>query len=124
MIKKLIHCSKYKQVIPKYKGYAVTQAQSLPGVEWSDAGLAKGKKFLFTRSGHPLEELSIETDSLISGKPAYEPIAVTYVFASKMDISSPNLSALGPEHPRCGQGYLRLFPWEVTKAIIERINEI
>jgi hypothetical protein len=103
MIKKLIHCSKYKQVIPKYKGYAVTQAQSSPGVEWSGADLAKAQKFLFTHSGHPLEELSIQTDSLISEKPAYEPIAVTYVFASKVDISSPDLSALGPEHPRCRQ---------------------
>ena len=103
MIKKLIHCSKYKQVIPRYKGYAVTQAQSFPGVEWSDADIAKAQKFLFTHSGQPSEELSIKTDSLISEKPAYEPIAVTYVFASKVDTSSPNLSAPGPEHPRRGQ---------------------
>jgi hypothetical protein len=85
MIKKLIRCSTCNQVIPNYEGYAVTQAQSLPGVEWSDADLVKAKEFLLTHSGHPLEELSVETDSLIGEKPAYEPIGVTYILASKED---------------------------------------
>jgi hypothetical protein len=85
MVKKLIRCSTCNQVIPNYEGYAVTQAQSLPGVEWSDADLVKAKEFLLTHSGHPLEELSVETDSLIGEKPAYEPIGVTYILASKGD---------------------------------------
>jgi hypothetical protein len=85
MIKKLIRCSTCNQVIPNYEGYAVTQAQSLLGVEWSGADLGKAKEFLLTHSGHPLEELSIEADSLISEKPAYEPIGVTYFLASKAD---------------------------------------
>jgi hypothetical protein len=85
MIKKLIRCSTCNQVTPNYEGYAVTQAQSLPGVEWSDADLAKAKEFLLTHSGHPLEELSVEMDSLISEKPAYEPIGVTYILAGNAD---------------------------------------
>ena len=82
MIKKLIRCSACNQVIPNYEGFEVAQDQSLPGVDWSDADLAKAKEFLRAHFGHPLEELSIETDSLISEKPAYEPIGVTYILAS------------------------------------------
>ncbi len=85
MIKKLIRCSKCNQAIPNYEGYAVAQAQSLPGVEWSDADLVKAKEFLLAHSGHPLEELSIETDPFISEKPAYEPMRETYILASKGD---------------------------------------
>jgi hypothetical protein len=79
MIKKLISCSACNQVILNYEGYGVTQAQSLPGVEWSKADLASAKEFLRTHSGHPLEELSVETDSCISEKPIYEPLRVTYI---------------------------------------------
>ena len=82
MIKKLIRCSKCNQVIPIYEGSSVAQDQSLPGVEWSNADLAKAKEFLRTHSGHLLEELSIESDSLTSEKPDYEPIRVTYILAS------------------------------------------
>jgi hypothetical protein len=85
MIKKLIRCSKCNQVIPNHEGYAVIHAQSFPGVEWSGADLAQAKEFLLTHSGHPLEELSIEADSLISEKPAHEPIGVTYFLAGKVD---------------------------------------
>jgi hypothetical protein len=82
MIKKLIRCSKCNQVIPKYEGFFVAKGQSLPGAEWSNADLAKAKDFLRTHSGHPLEELSIESESLTSEKPDYEPIRVTYILAS------------------------------------------
>ena len=85
MIKKLIRCTKCNQVIPNYEGYAVTQAQSLPGVEWSGADLAQAKEFLLAHSGHPLEELSIEMDVLTSEKPAYDPMGVTFILASKAD---------------------------------------
>ena len=82
MIKKLIRCSKCNQVIPNYEGSSVAKDQSLPGAEWSDADLTKAKEFLRTHSGHLLEELSIESDSLTSEKPDYEPIRVTYILAS------------------------------------------
>jgi hypothetical protein len=82
MIKKLIRCSTCNQVIPNFEGSSVAQDQSLPGVEWPNADLAKAKEFLRTHSGHPLEELSIESDSLTSEKPDYEPIRVTYILAS------------------------------------------
>jgi len=82
IIKKLIRCSTCNQVIPDYEGYGVTQDKSLPGVEWSNADLAKAQEFLRTHSGHTLEELSIESDSLTSEKPDYEPIRITYFLAS------------------------------------------
>jgi hypothetical protein len=85
MIKKFIRCSACNQVIPNYEGYAVTQAQSLPGVEWSGADLAQAKEFLIAHSGHPLEELIVETDALTSEKPAYDPIGVIFILASRGD---------------------------------------
>jgi hypothetical protein len=85
MIKKLIRCSACNQVIPNYEGYGVTQAQSLPGVEWSKVDLASAKEFLRTHSGHPLEELSVETDSCIIERPIHEPLRVTYILASNVD---------------------------------------
>ena len=85
MIKKLIRCSKCNQVIPNYEGYAIIQAQSLPGVDWSDADLAIAKDFLRTHSGHPLEVLTVEMESSVSEKPAYEPLGVTYILAGNAD---------------------------------------
>lgn len=85
MIKKLIRCTKCNQVIPNYEGYAVTQARCLPGVEWSGADLGHAKEFLLAHSGHPLEELSIEMEALSSKKPAYDPMGVTFILASKAD---------------------------------------
>ena len=85
MIKKLIRCSACNQVIPNYEGYILTQAQSLPGVKWSDADLAEAKEFLLKHSDHPLEQLSIETDSIIGEKPSYEPVGVTYILAGNAD---------------------------------------
>lgn len=81
MIKRLVRCSTCNQVIPNYEGSILTQTQSLPEVEWSGADFGEAKKFLRTHAGHPLEELAVETDSLISEKPAYEPIGAAYILA-------------------------------------------
>ncbi|MGA2956940.1 MAG: hypothetical protein ABSF48_14610, partial [Thermodesulfobacteriota bacterium] len=83
MIKNLIRCATCNQVIPNYGGYELTQAKSLPGVDWSNADLASAKEFLRTHSGHPLEELFVEADSCISEKPVYEPLGVIYILARK-----------------------------------------
>jgi hypothetical protein len=85
MIKQFIRCSKCNQVIPNYGGYAVTQARSLLGVEWSGADLARAKEFLLVHTGHPLEELSVEMDAIITEKSAYDPIGVTFILASRAD---------------------------------------
>jgi hypothetical protein len=81
MIKNLLHCTACNQVIPNYQGYELTQANSLPGVEWSEADLAGAKEFLRTHLGHKLEELAVEEDSWVSEKPSQEPLRVTYCYA-------------------------------------------
>jgi len=67
VIKKLIRCATCNQVIPDYSGYELARAQSLLGVEWSNADLAGAKKFLRTHFGHPLEELVVEEDEGLNG---------------------------------------------------------
>ena len=81
MIEKLICCTACDQVIPNYEGSELARAQSLPGVEWSNADLTHAKEFLRAHFGHPLEELVIEEDPCISERPSYEPVRVTYFFA-------------------------------------------
>ena len=83
MVKKLIRCAFCNQVIPNYSGDEL--AQSLSGIEWSDADLGSAKEFLRTHSGHPLEELSVEGDSCISEKPSFEPLGVAYFLAHNGD---------------------------------------
>ena len=43
MIKALIRCADCNQVFPDYKGYEVVRG-SIPGVEWSDADLVRGRR--------------------------------------------------------------------------------
>jgi hypothetical protein len=128
MIHKLIHCSTCNQVIPNYQGCAVTQAQSLSGLERSGADLAEAKEFLLTHSRHPLEELSIETDSLISEKPAYEPIGVTYILASnarrkflirrtRMALDQPALYAIIPGKVKLSNVSLRIQEYDLRRQI-------
>ncbi len=81
MVKKLIRCAVCNQVIPNYGGDELTQAQSLLGVEWSEADLRSAKEFLHAHSGHPLEELCVERDTSISEKPWLDPLRVTYFSA-------------------------------------------
>jgi len=83
MIKNLIVCTVCNQVIPNYQGYELTQANNLPGVEWSEADLASAKDFLRTHLGHKLEEISVEEGSWVSEKPSREPLRVSYGYAGK-----------------------------------------
>ena len=81
LIGKLIRCTACNQVIPNYGGSDLVRAQSLPEVEWSNAGLTNAKEFLRAHFGHALEKLVVEEDSCISAKPSYEPVRETYFFA-------------------------------------------
>lgn len=129
MIKKLIRCSACNQVIPNYEGYSVTQDQSLPGVDWSDADLAMAKEFLRAHSGHPLEELTVEKESSISEKPAYEPTGVTYILASnahrrkflirrtRMALDQPAFYAIIPGKLRISNVSLRIQEYDLRKQI-------
>jgi hypothetical protein len=85
MINKLIRCTACNQVIPNYQGYELIQAESLPGVEWSDADRASVREFLRTHFGHTMEELLVEEDSWVSEKPSYEPLRVSYCLAGNAD---------------------------------------
>ena len=69
------------RVIPNYEGSDFVRAESLPGVEWSNADLNNAKDFLRAHLGHALEEITVEENSCISDRPSYEPIRVTYFFA-------------------------------------------
>jgi hypothetical protein len=81
VIKNLIRCTVCNQVIPNYRRYELSQAERLPGVEWSKADPAGAKEFLRTHFNHRLEELFVETDSCVSEDPIYEPLRVTYFIA-------------------------------------------
>ncbi len=81
MIKELIHCMDCHQVFPNYDASEFSRAKSLPGVEWNDEDLAKGKEFLTVHCGHRMEKLSLKLDSGISSKPSYEPLRETYFLA-------------------------------------------
>jgi hypothetical protein len=85
MIKKLLRCAACNQVVPNYDGFELARAKSLAGVEWSNADLVRGKDFLISHPGHPLEELFIDAETRISERPSYEPIRVTYFLASNGD---------------------------------------
>lgn len=85
MIKELIRCMVCNQVIPNYGGFELARANSLPGVEWNNADLARVKEFLTAHRGHPMEKLFIKADSGISEKPSYEPSRVTYFLADSSE---------------------------------------
>ncbi|MDH4268324.1 MAG: hypothetical protein OEW45_22080 [Deltaproteobacteria bacterium] len=85
MIKELIRCTACNQVIPNYGGFELGRADTLPGVEWNNADLARVKDFLTAHRGHPMEKLFIKTDSCISEKPSYELMRVTYFFAESAE---------------------------------------
>ena len=81
MIKTLIRCARCNEVIPDYKGDGTAGAESLPGVEWSDTDLVRAEEFLRTHSRHRLEKLIVDPESLVSRKPAYEPLGESFFFA-------------------------------------------
>jgi len=81
MIKNLIRCTVCNQATPNYQGNELSQAHSLPGVEWSENDLASAREFLRTHLGHKLEEILIEEDSWVSEKPRHNPLRVSYGYA-------------------------------------------
>jgi hypothetical protein len=83
MIQKLMRCTKCDQVIPHPGGFGDFEKSSLlPGVEWSAADLERQKEFLRCHAAHPVEELRVNTDTLISDKPSYESVKISYFEAS------------------------------------------
>jgi hypothetical protein len=128
VIKNLIRCTVCNQVIPNYKGYELSRAESLPGVEWSKADLASANEFLRTHFGHSLEELSVETDSCISEKPIYKPLRVTYILASNADrkflirrtriaLDQPASYAIIPGKLKISNVSLRIQEYDLRKQI-------
>ncbi len=83
MIQKLMRCTKCDQVIPHPEGFGDFEKSSLlPGVEWSTADLERQKEFFRCHAAHPVEELRVNTDTLISDKPSYESVKISYFEAS------------------------------------------
>jgi len=83
MIEKLTRCTKCDQVIPHPGGFGDFEKSSLlPGVEWSAADLERQKEFFRCHAAHPVEELRVNTDTLISDKSSYEPVKISYFEAS------------------------------------------
>jgi len=83
MVEKLIRCTRCNKVIPQFGRFGdFKEASHLPGVEWSSKDLDEQKEFLRDHRDHPLEELSIDSETFVSDKPTYEPIKVAYVEAS------------------------------------------
>ena len=83
MIQKLMRCTKCDQVIPHPGGFGDFEKSSLlPGVEWSTADLERQKEFFRCHAAHPVEELRVNTDTLISDKPSYESVKISYFEAS------------------------------------------
>ncbi len=83
MIQKLMRCTKCDQVIPHPGGFGDFEKSSLlPGVEWSAADLERQKEFFRCHAAHPVEELRVNTDTLISDKPSYESVKISYFEAS------------------------------------------
>lgn len=79
MIQKLMRCTKCDQVIPHPGGFGDFEKSSLlPGVEWSTADLERQKEFFRCHAAHPVEELRVNTDTLISDKPSYESVKISY----------------------------------------------
>jgi len=83
MIQKLMRCTKCDQVIPHPGGFGDFEKSSLlPGVEWSAADIERQKEFFRCHAAHPVEELRVNTDTLISDKPSYESVKISYFEAS------------------------------------------
>jgi hypothetical protein len=83
VVQKLLRCTQCNQVIPQFDPFLdFGESSSLPGVEWSSGDLDEQKEFFKRHLGHQLEELSIDPETFISDKPAYELMKVSYVEAS------------------------------------------
>ena len=83
MIEKLIRCIKCDEVIPwgDILG-SIPNADPLPRVEWSDEDLEIRKEFFHIHQEHPLEELRVNHDTIVSDKPDWEAVKTTAFEAS------------------------------------------
>jgi hypothetical protein len=83
MVEKLIRCIRCNRVIPRYTLFGdFGESSTLPGVEWASDDLDEQKEFTKAHGGHPLEELIIDRQTLVSDRPAFEPCQVSYVEAT------------------------------------------
>ncbi len=80
MIEKLIRCARCNEVIPHYQNSIFSH--SLPGVEWSSEDLSRQEEFFQAHREHPIEEISVDPNTLISDRTPSEPIKVSYFEAS------------------------------------------
>ena len=83
MVEKLIRCAQCDKVIPQYGIWGdFGPSSELPGVEWATDDLDEQKEFLEVHGHHTLEELSVDRETFVSDRPAFEPCKVAYVEAS------------------------------------------
>ncbi len=83
MIEKLVRCACCNQIIPQFDSFGdFGGTPDLPGVEWAPDDLDEQKQFYLCHEEHPLEELVIDPDTIISDRPAFEPVRVSYMEAS------------------------------------------
>ncbi len=83
MIEKLVRCTCCNQIIPQFDSsgdFGITP--ELPEVEWAPDDLDEQKQFYLHHEAHPLEELVIDPDTIISDRPAFETVRVSYMEAS------------------------------------------
>jgi len=82
MVEKLIRCTQCNQVIPQYDPFGdFGETSALPGVEWASDDLDRQREFLKLHQGHVLEELTVDRESAVSDRPAFEPCRISYVEA-------------------------------------------
>ena len=78
-----MRCTKCNQVIPHPANFAdIEESSLLPGVEWSTTDIERQREFFRCHGAHPMEELRVNTDTLISDKPSYESVKISYFEAS------------------------------------------
>jgi hypothetical protein len=83
MVEKLIRCTQCNKVIPRYDFWGdFGDSPTLPGVEWASDDLDEQKVFMESHQDHVLEELSVDRETFLSDRPAFEPCKVAYVEAS------------------------------------------
>ena len=83
MVEKLTRCTQCNKVIPQYGLFGdFGPSTELPGVEWATDDLDDQKEFLEVHGQHALEELSVDRETYVSDRPAFEPCKVAYVEAS------------------------------------------
>ena len=83
MVQKLIRCTCCNEVIPSYEDFGDFGGESiLPGVEWASDDLDEQKAFARRHAGHPTEELRVDPDTVVSDKPAMDPVRTSFVEAT------------------------------------------